>query len=66
MSEIKTHTILVKGDPSIMLTTSFITNKFKDIRVGYGKIIFEGTDKEEDELLDYLVANEGKLGFKII
>lgn len=64
--EIRTRTINVKGDIPASFKDYQTGKPFVDISYGYGKIHFTGTDEEESQFLDYLVTNEGKLGFKII
>lgn len=60
------HIINIKGYYTKFFTDSVTLMKTSDIKYGNGAIIFYGTEKELDEYLDYLVKNEGKLGFKTI
>lgn len=60
------HEINIKGYINQGFIDSQTSRKFQDVTYGYGKILFIGTKKELDEYLDWLVQNEGKLGFKII
>ena len=66
MSEKTERTVNIKGNFKTMKADVLLKKKFSDIKYSYGRITFWGTDKDEDEMLDYLVTNEGKFGFKII
>ena len=66
MEEKKFHEINVKGYFSEAFREAQTNRRTTDIRYGYGKLYFHGTEDELEEYLGYLVKNEGKFGFKII
>lgn len=62
----KEHRINIKGYFNKICFDTGLEKKFQDVVYGNGQIVMYGKDEEEAELLDWLVTNEGKLGFKII
>ncbi len=66
MPESKVHEINVKGYCNRKFFDTQTERSYHDVVWGNGKIFFTGTESELDVYLDWLVTNEGKLGFKII
>ena len=60
------HIINIKGYFNRIFYDAVIDKKFQDIKYGNGALVFGGTDDELDDYIEYLVKNEGELGFKII
>ena len=66
MTELKQFTVNVKGNFAAMKNDVLLKKQFMDVKYGYNTIVYWATDEMEEEMLEYLVKNEGKFGFKII
>ena len=67
LNKIKRMRIInIKGYFNRIFYDGVIDKKFQDIKYGNGGLVFYGNEAEYDEYLNFLVLNEGKLGFKII